>query len=304
MPHRAFHFLRYQIIVDDEILDAVGQRSFFIDNQGQPVPYKSWGAEQDDSSIRIMEPQAKTVSGRKVISTLIGLQPGVRTVVGYDAANQQRTRANTPDTHIKTAHLVLIPDLNAIAIQDRSNDLCIPASTATRVLRAIIRGFHGNDSDFSFVRLSNAEIRAAMEQWSLTEYSYTIRPLNPVSLSDLTNLRSDKMKDENIARESAKLRAEEGEAMVPNGGPIAQTQEMVEEGYGQNGFAGITPDGHRGQIPKPHFFMEKEKNLKEQAKPRPVRMVFEVDDHDVDEHDLAPTVANALVNFFDPDAEA
>jgi hypothetical protein len=172
------------------------------------------------------------------------------------------------------------------------------------VLRSIIRGFHGNDSEFSLVRLSNAEIRNAMEQWALTEYSYTIRPLNPVTLSDLTTLRSDKMKDENIARESAKLRAEEGEAMAPNGGPIEQTQEMVEEGYGQNGFSGITPDGHRGQVPKPTFHMDKEKNLTEQAKPRPVRMVFDIDDYDIDEHDLAPTVAQALINFFDQNAEA
>jgi hypothetical protein len=300
MVSRPFQFCRYEIRLGDEVLNATGQRSFFLENQGIPVPYKSWGSEQDDSSIRIMEPRTLAVSGYDAISALIGLQPGVRTVIGYDSENQKRTRADTPDAHIKTAHLVLVPDLNAIAIQDRNNDLCIPASTATRIMRAMIRGFFGNDSDFSLVRLSNAEIRNAMEQWALTEYSYTIRPLNPVTLSDLTNLRSDKMKDENIARESAKLKSGEGEAMHANGGPISQTQEMVEEGYGQNGFSGVTPDGHKGVIPKPAFHMEKEKNLAEQAKPRPVRMAFDVEDYDAEEHDLSPTIAQALVNFFGP----
>lgn len=304
MPNRAFQFCRYEISIGEDILDIVGQISFFTENQGQPIPYKSWGAEQEDSSIRIMEPRPMSIAGLDGISVLIGLQPGIRTIVGYDAASQQRTKDDTPDPHIKTAHLVLVPELSALAIQDRNNDLCIPASTAVRILRAAIRGFHGNDSEFSIMRLSNAEIRHAIEQWALTEYSYTIRPLNPVSLSDLTNLRSDKMKDEHIARESAKLKAVDGDAMKPNGGPIEQTQEMVEEGYGQNGFSGITPDGHRGQVAKPSFHMDKIKNLKEQAKPRPVRMVFDVDDYDADEHELAPTVAQALINFFDQDAKA
>lgn len=304
MPNRAFQFCRYEITIGEDTLNSTGQRSFFSENQGQPVPYRSWGAQEDDSSIQIMEPRAIDIGPYEAISVLIGLRPGIRTVVQYDPTNQQRTKVDTPDAHIKTAHLVLIPDLNAIGIQDRNNDLCFPASAATRILRAIIRGFHGPDSEFSIVRLSNTEIRNAMEQWSLTEYAYTIRPLNPVSLSDLTNLRSDKMKDENIERETAKLKAASGEAMEPNGGPIQQTQEMVEEGYGQNGFSGITPDGHRGQVPKPTFHMEKDKNLKEQAKPRPVRMVFDVDDYDQNEHDVAPMVASALVNLFDQNAEA
>lgn len=303
MPSRAFQFCRYEIAIGDEILDAAGQRSFFGDNQGQPVPYKSWGAEQNDSSIQIMEPRSIDVGDREGISVLIGLRPGVRTIVEYDAANQQRTMSNTPDAHIRTAHLVLLPDLNAIAIQDRNTELCFPASTARRVLRAIIRGFHGNDSEFSIVRLSNAEIRHAMEHWELTDYSYTIRPLNPVQLSDLTNMRSDAMKAERVARETARLRSAEGDSMEPNGGPIEQTQEMVEEGYGQNGFSGITPDGHKGQVPKPTFHMEKEKNLKEQEKPRPVRMVFDVEEYDTDEHEVAPMVAAALDNFFGNDAE-
>jgi len=90
--------------------------------------------------------------------------------------------------------------------------------------------------------------------------------------------------------------------MKPAGGPIAQTQEMVEAGYGQNGFAGITPDGHKAQVPKPPFHMDKAKNLREQSKPRLVRMAFEVESNDTDEHELASTIAAALINFYGSDA--
>jgi len=301
MPTRPFQFCRYEISVGDEALDAAGQRVFFTENQGQPVPFRSWGSDEADSTIFIMEPKLMGVAGREAISVLIGLQSGVRPVVGYDSTAQRRTFQLSPDSHIKTAHLVLLPELNAIAIQDRNNEFHFPASAAIRVLRAAIRGFFSTESEFSIVRLSKVELSRALQQWSLTEYSYTIRPLNPVTLSDLTNLRSDKMKEENVARESAKLRAPDGETMRPNGGPISQTQEMVEAGYGQNGFAGITPDGHRGQVPKPAFHMDKTKNLKEQEKPRPIRMVFEVGENDVNEHEIAAMVAEALVNLFEPD---
>ncbi len=302
MPVRPFQFCRYEISVGDEVLSAAGQRVFFMENQGQPMPFRGWGSDEVDSTIWIMEPKILSILGREAISVLIGLQPGVRPVVGYDPTAQVRTFKLSPDSHIKTAHLILVPELNAIAIQDRNNELCFPASAAIRVLRSAVRGFFSSGADFSIVRLSKYELRKAFEEWALTEYSYTIRPLNPVILSDLTNLRSDKMKEENVARESAKLKAPEGETMKPNGGPISQTQEMVEAGYGQNGFAGITPDGHRGQVPKPTFHMDKSKNLKEQEKPRPIRMLFEVEDYDVHEHVIAETVARALVNLFDADA--
>jgi hypothetical protein len=292
-------FCRYRITAGDDELNEVGQCAFFKDNQGQPVPYRRWGAkENEDSSIQIMEPKFKKVDDTKLISTLIGLKPGVRTVVNYDRTSESRTRTSVADTHIKTAHLVLVPEYNILAIQDKSNDFCFPARAAIRIFRSVVRGFLGDDSELDIAHLNDTEVKRAIESWALTDYQYTVRPLNPITLSDLTNERSELMKAENIARDSSHLHAPPGESMKPNGGPISQTQEMVDAGYGQNGFKGITPDGHLGHIPKPTFHMEKEKNLSERDKPRFVRIIFESDDEDIGEHALANEIARALMNFY------
>lgn len=245
-----------------------------------------------------MEPKFPRFEDHEIISALIGLRPGIRTIVNYDRRSQARTRDTVADTHIKTSHIVLLPEYNVLAIQDKSNDFCIPARTATKILRSVVRGFLGDDSELEIAHLSDDEVRRAVQSWSLTDYQYTVRPLNPVSLSDLANERSDRMKAENVARETAHLHAPPGGSMSPNGGPIAQTQEMVDAGYGQNGFKGITPDGHVGHIPKPAFHMQKEKNFQEREKPRFVRIIFESDDDEIGEHARANEIAAALIRFY------
>lgn len=289
---------RYQIASGDEALGDPGQRQFFLENQGQPVPYRRWGSQEADSTIQIMEPTIFGQAGGTIISVLIGIQPGIRTIVGYDNQSRTRTRTQVRDSHIKSAHLVLIPSLGCVGIQDRNNDFCIPARSALKILRSIVRGFIGDEGELYLSYLSDEEAKKAFETWDLTDYQYTVRPLNPISLSDLTNARSEAMKAENIAKETAHLHAPPGGIMHPNLGPIAQTQEMVDAGYGQNGFKGITPDGHLAQVPKPAFHMDKKRNFAEREKPRFVRMIFEHDGDEGGEHALAPLIARAMANFY------
>jgi hypothetical protein len=288
-------FCRYQMTVGEDVLHASGQSVFLADNQGHRVPQKQRGDSTPDASVLFCEVTQSQEDGLAVISFMIGLQPGVRTIVGYDAETQRRTRGQQSDTHIKFAHVVVLPEHGLMAMQDRTSDLCIPARSAQRALRSVLRAL---DGDLAIIHLTDADVRRAVNTWELLSYQYSVRPLNPVSLSDLTNERSDRMKAENVGREVGTLTAMEGTTMHAADGTIAQTQEMVNVGYGQNGFKGITPDGHIAHVPKPTFHMEKAKNLAERDKPRFMRVMFDVEEDD--EAPLSPIIAAALMRFYAP----
>lgn len=284
--------------MEEDPLDEVAQKNFITENNGVPVPYKRRGADSADANALIMEATPLDVENQISVSFLVGIQTGVRTITGYDATQHKRTKSMVADHHIKCGHVVIIPSLGIMAVRDRANDGCISQRTTLGIFRAIVRGFGG---DLAVIHLKDKDVRHAVETWELTEYHYTVRPLNPIKLSDLTNLRSDAMKKENIGRETAHLKAVEGTFMKANQGTISQTQEMVDVGYGQNGFRGFTPDGHLAHVPKAAFHMNRKDNLREREKPRFMRVMF--DDADGGESAIAASIASSLIRFYHPPVE-
>lgn len=199
------------------------------------------------------------------------------------------------DDNIKAAHVVMIPHLGVMAIEDRIGDLNISQRAAIRALRSIILNVL-EDGDFSVTYLSADEATKALTEWNLVQYDYTIRPLNPIRPSDFSVLRSDAMKLDGAATDSGRIKPADGQHMKAEGGIISRTEEVVSAGYGQSGGRAITPGGNEARVPKPRFFMDTKKNLAEQEKERFLKIIFDVED---DETVSPAQIARTLRDFYD-----
>jgi hypothetical protein len=180
-----------------------------------------------------------------------------------------------------------------MAIEDRTGEHNIGQTTAVRALRSIASETL-KEGDFSVLHLSDEDVRKILEEWELIQYDYSIRPLNPISVSDLADLRSEAMKIDNVAIDSGQLKPPAGDTMVSKGGIVTQTQAVVDAGYGQSGARAITTEGNEARFPKPKFHMNKEKNFAEREKPRFLKILFDADEDGPDTLGIAKT----LVSFY------
>lgn len=294
MPRSRFIFCHYRMAVGDEELDANAQKKLITENQGTRFEH---GRSRGDirPNALIMAPEVGDVDGATCLSWRLGYEPGFRAIQNYDRRTQKINRRVEPDTHIKASLTVALPELRVIAFQDKHGDENIGARTAITGLRSVIAAATDGEGTLDVIYATDDDVRKALDDWELTEYLYTVRPLNPISGSDRAQRRSDAYKAENVAKESGRVWPREGESMHPNDGVIAETRDLVDVGYGQNGLRGITPDGHSAHIPKPAFHMERQKNLAEREKPRYIRIDIEISP---EENDMVPTIARALKKFF------
>ncbi len=300
MPGRVpFRFCRYQISIGEEILDAAGQTQTLTEMQGDEFKHGSGRSGNPPPNVLIMEPRVFECDEERCLNFSVGLRAGVRIVQGY---NKQVARVDSrmqPDSHIKLARFVTIPHMGLMAVEDRASDTMINAQQALGSLRTIIRQFGGNQGNLDVIHLTDEDVSAALQQWELTQYDYVVSPLNPITAGELAERRSAAMKQENIGLERGTALPARGNNMHQNEGLIAETAALTEVGYGQNGFKGVTPDGHEGHIPKPRFHHDRHKNLAERSKPRFLRIYFQSD-----EDDISVSVARALMRFYNHGEQA
>jgi hypothetical protein len=247
-----------------------------------------------------MEAEPLTSDGYDAVSFYVGYQPGYRTKTGYNTRTQKRTTNVVEDDNIRSAHIVAVPRLGCMAIEDRTGEHNIGQATAVRALRSIAAETLDN-GDVAVLHLNDDDVRRILAEWELIQYDYSIRPLNPISVSELADLRSEAMKIDNVAVDSGQLKPPVGDTMVSKGGIVTQTQAVVDAGYGQSGARAITPEGNEARFPKPKFHMNKEKNFAEREKPRFLKILFDADE------DGTPDVAGialTLVRFYSHDKKA
>lgn len=289
-------FCRYQISVDEEPLDAGGQRQALVDMQGEPVAH---GPTRDGAQplALIMEPRAFRADGERALSWAVGYQPGWRVRTEYDREEVRKVQTIVPDPHIKYAEFVSLPEMGLLAVLDRASDQHIPARQAISAFRTLVRSLGEGLGSVDIQASTEDDRHFWLQNWALKEYSFTVSPLNPIRASDLAERRSEAMRRENIARESGKVSPNEGDSMRANGGVIQETSDLIAVGYGQDGFRGVTPDGHTAHVPKPKFYQDRHKNLREREKPHYVRVLME-DQEEEEQNDLHLDVARVLRRFF------
>jgi hypothetical protein len=295
---RPYIFSRYTVATESEILDAEGQKQLLLENQGTEFEHRTRGTGGDKYTL-IMEPTVLDDQGFECISFRVGIRRVITEVEDYDKVKRKRKRRLVQDiTNIQSAHFLAIPELNLMAVEDRSGEFNVRATVALNALKIIIRDSLNDNGSLDLQYVSDDDVRHALETWALTEYTYTARPLNPISHTTLAQARTDLYKQENVIRDSGKLRPPEGESLEMNGGIIQATQELAEVGYAQNGVRGTMPDGQIAQIPKPQFHEDRHKNIREREKPRYIRVFLDCDDEDADDPDFSEAATNALIGFY------
>ncbi|MBR0551797.1 hypothetical protein [Stakelama marina] len=157
MARRPYLFCRYQIEADGQILDESGQLSFLAENQGQRMEHPTRG-ERPNANALLMEVDPFEADGLNAVEFYIGYQPGYRTKSGYDSRKQKRTTNVVPDDHIKSAHIIAVPTLGCMAIEDRTGEHNIPQRVAAKALGSIAKSVF-DDAEVSVIHLSDAEAR-------------------------------------------------------------------------------------------------------------------------------------------------
>lgn len=288
-------FCRYQMSIEDEELDANEQADFLEAMHGEHAPYSRVGRNGQRPTALIMSPDSFDSDGDTGLTWSVGYCPGIRVVQGYDSSARRLNARWEEDSHIRAAVVVALPELGVMAIEDRNSEEHISAKQAISAIRSILNFYSEGEGSFDVRHGDPSDVDTWLKNWNLIECSYTIKPLNPISASDLAERRSDAMKRENINRETGKVSPPAGKSMQQNGGIIEETNELAKVGYGARGFRGRTPDGHIAQVKKPIFHDDRHKNLKEQAKEHFVRVAFDVKD---DDRPLINQISSALKGFY------
>jgi hypothetical protein len=229
-------FCRYQIGVDDQALDQNGQQHALQNLQGNEIQHGRSRQGQPPPAALVMAPDSFDVDGTNCLAWLIGIQPGFRVQNNYDKKEQKIRTQVIDDPHIKFAPVIALPSVGAMALEDRSSDERITARQALGAFKTILR-LLGDEGGTLTVHHGNADdIQRWLSKWEISEYSYIIAPLNPITASDLANRRSDAIKKENIIRETGKVTPPKGQSLHQNGGSIEEANDLSSVGYGRQGF--------------------------------------------------------------------
>lgn len=289
-------FCRYSIDGDEGSMDEAGEFSFLAENQGGE---QNHGRERDDGSrgsVLCTDPRTQTAEGRRSHVFEIGYKAGMRTRQLYDPATKAVVREIANDPHTKLGQVITVPSLRAMAVRDRASDDTLNAQYTLSGLRSLVRGASKDEWAINVLHATNEDVEHGLRTWRVSEYTYTVRPLNPTG-GALARMRTAMHHEENIFQESGTVRAAPGQGLKMAEGVIGQTHDLVESGYGQNGIKGVTEDGQVASIPKAQFHQDKEKNIKSQENaPRFMKIAF--DPSGDPDGNISLDVASALVRFY------
>lgn len=287
-------FCRYSIDSEEGPLDEAGEFAFLSENQGGEHGH---GRERDGVVPQTLctDPKHFQHDGRRVHIFDIGLKPGVRYRQQYDPATKAVVRNLERDPHTKLGQIITVPSIGAMALMDRASDDTISAYKSISALKSFVCGASDDERSLNVIHATNDDVERALNNWRVTEYSYTVRPLNPTG-GALARMRTEMYRTENIYQESGKVTAPPGEGLRIGEGTVGQTHDLVESGYGQSGLKGITEDGQTASIPKLPFSQDKEKNIRSQENaPRFIRIAFK---REAADDNIELEVAGALMRFY------
>lgn len=289
-------FCRYAVHIEDELLTARATYEALNEIQGTFLASGPTAEARGEKSIVIMQPRIFTVANEEVVTWKIGHKPGHRTVTKYNAESREVSYSVESDSHILHTQIVAVPRLGALAVSDRVSTLFMGARPALSRTRAAFRAVEGGSFNYWFLR--PGDITTIVDRLELTEFSYTVRRINPTPPGVLAKALDESMAGENVFTVRGVAKPEPGSSMTAGNGIVGAATEMASGGYGVLGFKGHTDDGHLAQIKKPPFSLDKKENLKQQEREHPLRIFID----DAEEEDaLLARIVSELVGFYEND---
>ena len=289
-------FCRYELLVDEERLNVRGQLEALTELQGMYFAHGPKAEREERLDSVLMRPRQFKIEGARVLSWSVGQRLDLRVAAEYDNVSDKLTFRTHNDMSVRYADFVAVPDLGALAVDDRAGPVYLGGKAAIRRFQSIFRNVEGGEACV-YHSTSKEDVDHALEVWNLQELSFLVRPYNPHPVGDLSRRLSEQLEADGIGRYAAKAKPVGAHPMKPSpDGHLEAAIEMADAGYGQFAIKGVTTDGHEATIKKQRFSDQAEKNRKQQDEQRELRIHISVDD-EADE-ELPQLVAKAMVEFY------
>lgn len=294
-----FFFCRYQMLKNEEKLDFSGQLQALTEIQGE---YYGIGADavvlgrKDTALIR---PRSMRVGTTNALLWSVVRRIGKRETVDCDLTHDRLIRQTIDDPHVHYTDFVAIPKLGVMAVDDRTGLPHLGGKAAVNRFRHLFGYVEGGAVNV-VLTIGKTEVQRALDTWQLAEFSFVVRPYNPHPTGDLGRRLSAIMSSDGIGKLKAKATPAKSVRMrATANGLIGPAVELADDGYGQYSMRGKTPTGHEAVIKPPEFKDDKEKNLKQTAKLRELRVLIDSGEGEqIDDEVAWKNVVKALVEFY------
>jgi hypothetical protein len=293
-----FLFARYRVGEEDEDWDGPTQLKMLRRIRGKRFDQPYSRSPVPDTLA--MSPGSRTVGGYQVLTWIVGYKVLVRTAVDYDDLTDALKINTFEGEGVRYEDFVAVPALGVMAISDRTGEQHIGARNAISRFQTVIRrGIPGAEAVVS-LGVTDADVEAALKQWKVSEFSFTVRPFNPRVRQQGRKVH-EALVDEKAAMLRGTLRAEPGEGLkAAEGGFINEAVGLYRMGYGQIGFRGEMPDGQNAQLKKPEFSQDKAENLEVRESGTPLRVFISPQTNARKE---VEELAKALIAFYERDQD-
>ncbi len=289
-----YTFGRYEFSRFEKGLSRLEQFNLLQSLTGIMVAHRKADPSSDDLDTFIMRPASKTTLGHPVLTWYVAQSISARAVAQYNRSEDDIDERLIETDEIKYGRFVALPLLGVLAIDSRTSDPHLGMTAARSRLLSVI-----NTQKNCSVRIelagSHQDLAKALDSWALRSFSFTVQPFNPS-----TSAPGDKLHRLMEADRMAKLRSVatpvRDDTMKNSGeGLIAEVSGLSEDGYGHAAAMGTTPQGYDASIGSPKFEGEREKNLKQAAGPRQLRVYVNAGATVEQEEE---DVVKALLEFF------
>ena len=191
--------------------------------------------------------------GNFAITFSVGQAIGSRVRVTYDKRQDDIDRAPVADDSLRYADFIAVPKFGVLAVSDRSGDEYLPGSTAAHRFRSIFRWQDDVEADAVVTPAADYnDVQRALQKWTVSTFSFTIRPSNPHPPGVEAKALEDALKARNVARSLGTWEAKEGESIKPDK-EMKAIIDLTEAGYGQIALKGSTNEGVHAEIRKQPF---------------------------------------------------
>lgn len=243
---------------------------------GKMVSHRKADPDDDDLDTFLFKVvDLGTVGAQRVLTWHVGRQVTVRPRTRYDRETDETVDELVRTDEVQFAKFVALPWHGVCATVDRTNERSLPAASAISRLKSVVSLIPGGELRIT-PAANSADLARALQDWKIESFTFTLRPFNP-TIRKPGDKMDELLRADGIGVLSGSAKPAEAEAGMHDStaGLMAEARGLSDHGYGQFGFTGRTPEGRRVAMPKPDFSTDKEKNLRQQANKRRLKVYIE-----------------------------
>lgn len=287
-------FCRYQMTIHDEPLTGDEQLELLTDLRGRMVAHRKANPSPLDEDTFIMKPKQKAYEGQYVLTWHVAQHVNMRQRTKYDRDNDDVVDEAVETDEVRHTKIIALPTFGVLAVDDRLSERSLGGKSAISRFKSVFSTVSGGQARVEFAGTST-DLSRALETWALDKFTFSVRPFNPTIRKPGAQLHEMMIAD-GIGEMRAIAKPKKGESMRDSHeGLITEAVGLTEHGYGQVALSGRTPGGRTATFGGVKFDQDKERNKKEQAKSRPLKI--QIDEMSTVEEEEAEIV-KALLEFF------